>query len=122
MAKTDTDTPATPETVTLVGTGTDPIGRYRAGETYTFSPEIAAEVMAHDWAVQPAPPRPELEAPELPEHEQHYDGRGRVVLDRQLTPTEAAAVDAHNRERYIRGRVDRFRNMQAPASPDSRVV
>jgi hypothetical protein len=117
--KTETTTTA-PETMTLVGTGTDPLGRYRVGETYTFSLEQAAEMLDHDWAVQPGPSRPEIEPPELKAHEQHYDGRGRVVLDRQLTPTEAAAVDAFNRERYIRGRVDRFRNL--PVSGDSRVV
>ena len=42
------------------------------------------------------------------------DERGRVRLDRRLTPPEAAAQDAEHREMYERNRATRFGSPDAP--------
>jgi hypothetical protein len=98
------------EGVAVVGTGNDPIGRYPAGKTVYVPEKQVAVLVTSGFVTDPSVPPP-AGSPQFEPHAQDYDHRGRLVLDRPLCPDEAAAVDAHNRERYIAGRVQRFQQM-----------
>jgi len=64
------------------------------------------------------PQKPQADEPQT--FEQHHDERGRLRMDRPLTPEEAAAQDAAHREQYTAERLSRFEPPLADRSAQER--
>src|SRR4051794_26493154 len=91
----------------VVGTGTDPLGRYPVDASTWLPADKATEALEKGYVRLAA----DVRADEPIEPEQHVptpDHTGALQTDRAFTPDEAAALDARNRRTLIERRRARF--------------